>query len=182
MSVNREIELEANGCALDKRRMTLGRRIDERRSALGISQAELARRVGLRQSTINSLINGDSRSSRKIVQLARELATTPAYLTGEIDDPDNGAAAPPPDPTHHHILLPVAWPTEAALTRMFLGLILPFELENPDLLARTLARQLPKGFRQLQGRLIESPVADRELEDAEALANDLPAPRRARRT
>lgn len=68
--------------------MTLGRRIEERRLEVGISQAELARRVGVRQSTINSLINGDSRTSRSLLKIARALGTTPAYLVGEVDDPE----------------------------------------------------------------------------------------------
>ncbi|WP_119083089.1 helix-turn-helix domain-containing protein [Altererythrobacter sp. B11] len=67
--------------------MGLGDRIEERLSAIGMTQAELARRVGVRQSTMNSLIRGNSRSSRSLVQIARELRTTPAYLTGETDDP-----------------------------------------------------------------------------------------------
>lgn len=75
--------------------MSLGSRIEERRRTVGISQAELARRVGVRQSTMNSLINGDSRTSRSLMKIARELRTTAAYLTGEIDDPD---ADVPPEP------------------------------------------------------------------------------------
>ncbi|WP_395391435.1 helix-turn-helix domain-containing protein [Novosphingobium sp. BL-8A] len=67
--------------------MGLGDRIEERRKEVGISQAELARRVGVRQSTINSLVNGNSRTSRSLLKIARELQTTPAYLTGESDDP-----------------------------------------------------------------------------------------------
>ncbi|MEO7467376.1 MAG: helix-turn-helix transcriptional regulator [Sphingobium limneticum] len=69
--------------------MNLGSRIEERLAAVGISQAELARRVGVRQSTVNSLIRGDSRTSRSLIKIARELRTTAAYLTGETDDPDN---------------------------------------------------------------------------------------------
>ncbi|WP_242148889.1 helix-turn-helix domain-containing protein [Sphingomonas sp. BAUL-RG-20F-R05-02] len=67
--------------------MTLGMRIEKRRREVGISQAELARRVGVSQSTINSLINSDSRSSRSLHKIARELETTAAFLAGETDDP-----------------------------------------------------------------------------------------------
>jgi phage repressor protein C with HTH and peptisase S24 domain len=56
-----------------------------------MSQSELARRVALGQTTINSLIRGDSRTSRHLHRIARELGTTPAYLTGETDDPVEGA-------------------------------------------------------------------------------------------
>ncbi|MDF0489187.1 helix-turn-helix domain-containing protein [Sphingomonas sp. H39-1-10] len=67
--------------------MSLGARIEERINALGISQAELARRAKLPQTTVNSLIRGGRRSSPHLVVLARELGTTAAYLAGESDDP-----------------------------------------------------------------------------------------------
>jgi transcriptional regulator with XRE-family HTH domain len=79
--------------------MRLGARIEERRQALGISQAELARRVGVRQSTMNSLIKGDSQSSKYLHRIARELGTTPAYLSGETNDPEADA---PPAPELRH--------------------------------------------------------------------------------
>lgn len=54
---------------------------------MGISQAELARRVGMSQSALNSLARGDTRSSPRLHVIARELGTTAAYLSGETDDP-----------------------------------------------------------------------------------------------
>lgn len=51
-----------------------------------MSQAELARRVKLQQSTINGLIWGHQQSTTKLPQIARVLKTTPAYLEGETDD------------------------------------------------------------------------------------------------
>ena len=72
--------------------MSLGSRIELLRQQRGISQAELARRVKVTQSTMNSLIKGDSRTSRSLLAIARELQTTPAYLTGETDDPSIDAA------------------------------------------------------------------------------------------
>jgi len=149
---------------LDNPLMTLGSRIEERRKSLGISQAELARRVGVRQSTMNSLINGDSRSSRSIVQIAHELQTTPAYLTGVTDDPDAGAPAPPSAPTLQHVMLPVALPSENALARMFEGLLeLVDQSAPPAELARELAQLLPTGLSQLKGRLIEREMLPRRL-------------------
>lgn len=68
--------------------MIIGDRIRERLPLVGISQAELARRVKLDQSTINGLVNGEQRSSTKLAQIARELKTTPAFLEGETDDPE----------------------------------------------------------------------------------------------
>jgi transcriptional regulator with XRE-family HTH domain len=67
----------------------IGQRILLRLEVVGISQAELARRVKLTQSTINGLIRGEQRSSTKLPAIARELQTTPAYLTGETDDPSS---------------------------------------------------------------------------------------------
>lgn len=67
--------------------MIIGSRIEERLKVVGISQAELARRVKLQQSTINGLIRGGQQSSTRLPQIARELGTTAAYLTGETDDP-----------------------------------------------------------------------------------------------
>jgi transcriptional regulator with XRE-family HTH domain len=68
--------------------MIVGARIKELLAVRGISQAELARRVGVRQSTMNMLANGRSHGSKHLHRIARELGTTPAYLTGETDDPD----------------------------------------------------------------------------------------------
>ena len=66
----------------------IGSRIEEQLHEMELSQAELARRVGVHQSTINELIRkgGNSRYAHKI---ARELRTTPAYLSGETDDKDS---------------------------------------------------------------------------------------------
>lgn len=68
--------------------MGLGQRISERLTALGMSQSELARRVGLAQSSINALINRNKVGSKHLHTIARALQTTPAYLAGETDDPD----------------------------------------------------------------------------------------------
>lgn len=62
-------------------------RLIERRKSAGLSQAELARRVGIGQSSANRLESGGTRNPRQIVQIARALSTTPEYLTGESDDP-----------------------------------------------------------------------------------------------
>lgn len=51
-----------------------------------MSQAALARAVGMDQSTINGLVNGHQRSSTKLPAIARALKTTSAYLEGETDD------------------------------------------------------------------------------------------------
>lgn len=75
--------------------MDLRVRIVERMEVLGISQSELARRVGLSQPTIHNLIHRSKRGSAHLHRIARELGTTPAYLSGETDDPEADAPAAP---------------------------------------------------------------------------------------
>ncbi|MDX5984675.1 helix-turn-helix domain-containing protein [Sphingomonas echinoides] len=75
--------------------MTLGARIEERIKVLRLSQSELARRAKVPQTTINSLIRGSRRTTPHLLRLARELSTTPAYLTGETDDPEADAPTLP---------------------------------------------------------------------------------------
>lgn len=57
--------------------------------AAGISQAELARRVGVSQPTIFKLIHTSKKGSAHLHRVARELGTTPAYLSGETDNPES---------------------------------------------------------------------------------------------
>lgn len=66
--------------------MTMGDRIKERLDALGISQAELARRVKVAQPTINALIKGGATGSKHLHRIAAELETSPAWLSGETED------------------------------------------------------------------------------------------------
>ncbi|WP_156680050.1 XRE family transcriptional regulator [Sphingomonas profundi] len=75
--------------------MRVGERVLERLSAAGMSQAELARRIGLAQPTINNLIRRNKVGTKHLHRIARELGTTPEYLTGETDDPAEGALPVP---------------------------------------------------------------------------------------
>lgn len=72
--------------------MSMGDRIRERLAVTGLSQAELARRVGLTQPTINALIRGGSRSSAHLHKIARVLQTTPEWLEHEAGDPSSNAS------------------------------------------------------------------------------------------
>ncbi|MES2421477.1 MAG: S24 family peptidase [Pseudomonadota bacterium] len=90
--------------------MTVGARIAERLVAAGMSQSELARRVGLAQTTINSLVKGDSRSSAYLHKIAAVLGTSTAYLAGDTSDPSSDA---PPAPSREDMaelldLVPIA--------------------------------------------------------------------------
>lgn len=75
-----------NSCAYMLASMGMGDRITERLTALGISQAELARRVKIAQPTINALIKGNATGSKHLHKIAAELETSPAWLAGETDD------------------------------------------------------------------------------------------------
>jgi len=66
----------------------LGERVLERLKKTGISQADLARRVGITQPAINHLIKRGAGGSSHLHKIARELETTPEYLLGETDQPD----------------------------------------------------------------------------------------------
>lgn len=70
-------------------------RFRERLEAASLSQAELARRIGVAQATIAKLALGESAGSKHLHRIARELGTTPQYLTGETDDPTEGALPVP---------------------------------------------------------------------------------------
>lgn len=66
--------------------VTMGERIKARRIELGMSQAELADKVGYKEKATISKIERDGRSLRqtKIILFAKALDTTPLYLlTGE---------------------------------------------------------------------------------------------------
>lgn len=62
-------------------------RLLELRTAHGLSQEQLARLTGSTQPSINRLEAGGTGRPRNLVELARELQTTPDYLLGETDDP-----------------------------------------------------------------------------------------------
>lgn len=162
----------------------LGARIRERLSSLGISQAELARRAKVPQTTLNGLVNSDARSTPHLTKIARALGTTPAYLTGEVDDPDLDAPPPPPAPAVQLITLQVALPGQAALTEMFEAQLRVFPDLQGAALARELARRLPNGLARLRGvSLYQDPVQDREDDEAvQARDEDRHEGPRARRT
>ncbi|MCW2370176.1 transcriptional regulator with XRE-family HTH domain [Sphingobium sp. B1D7B] len=71
--------------------MDLGRRLSDRINDVGLSQAELARRIGIKQPSINYLISRGPQGSKHLLKIARELQTTPEYLLGETDDPQGSA-------------------------------------------------------------------------------------------
>lgn len=123
------------------------RRLMEER---GLSQSELGRRVGVAQATIYKLVSGESYGSKHLHRIARELQTTPAYLTGETDNPDEGAPPPPP-PQPVRVMMEVVLPPEAALTEMFEALLDGIDPQASQVeRARLLAKRLPIGLSRLK--------------------------------
>ena len=110
---------------------------------LGLSQAELGRRAGLSQPGIYALLNRNKTGSRNLHRIARELQTTPAYLTGETDDPDEGAPPPPPRQPYQLVTIQAALPSEETLAQAFAGVLMASEDMDRDELAHELARRLP---------------------------------------
>lgn len=74
--------------------MRTGDRIAERRNAKGLSQTKLAGLAGVSQATIAKLEAGISSGSSHLHKIARVLETTSEYLTGETDNPAEGAVLP----------------------------------------------------------------------------------------
>lgn len=67
----------------------LAERLSRAMSLRDISQGELARKVGMSQPAIFKLVNGETKTSRKIVEIALALEVNPAWLQcgkGEMTD------------------------------------------------------------------------------------------------
>lgn len=69
--------------------MTVGERIKLRRIELGLSQEELAKRMGYsgKTSVSKAETSGDGVTTTKIAKFADALMTTPAHLMGWTDEP-----------------------------------------------------------------------------------------------
>lgn len=67
-------------------RMALGKKIREAREALGMSQSELARRVGMRQQSIGSIEKGDVTRPGKLPEIARVLKRPLSYFLEDVQN------------------------------------------------------------------------------------------------
>lgn len=70
--------------------MEIGERIKLRREELGMSQAELAKKVGYtsRSSIAKVETNANGMVQSKVIAFAKALQTTPAYLMGWVESTD----------------------------------------------------------------------------------------------
>lgn len=66
----------------------IGSRLDALIKVRGSSQSAIARALGISQPSVGRLISGETRETGKLLELARELRTSPEYLVGEVDDPE----------------------------------------------------------------------------------------------
>ena len=84
-------------------------RLSERMRVRGMSQAELARQIGISQQAVGKLVSGASRRTSHISNIARALQTTSGYLEGVTDDPTEGAVPVPTerDIAEHLDLVPI---------------------------------------------------------------------------
>ncbi|QXT34313.1 helix-turn-helix domain-containing protein [Sphingomonas sanguinis] len=132
--------------------------------ALQLSQAELARRVGLAQPTIYSLIHRNKVGSKHLHKIARVLLTTAEYLSGETDDPDANAPPPPP-PQPHLVTMQVVLPPVEALEQMFAGMLDAIDdLASRDALALQLAQLLPRALSRLKDLRLDWGVPPVQIE------------------
>ena len=77
--------------------LALGQAVHDRRTALGRSQTELARRAGMTQPQISTIEGGDSTPSLPL--LTRRAKALDASLTIQLDDDDSAFVfTPPPRP------------------------------------------------------------------------------------
>lgn len=64
-----------------------GARVRARRESLGLSQSEVARRVGIKQQSLGPIENGSVRRTGYLLELAEVLSVNPEWLMGLTDDP-----------------------------------------------------------------------------------------------
>lgn len=77
---------------------TVGQRVKARREALGLSQDQVAKAAGIKQSTIANLEGGRNKATRQVVQLAAALRCRAQWLAegkGDPELPGNTPATPP---------------------------------------------------------------------------------------
>ncbi len=75
---------------------TVGQRIKKRRMELGISQAALARAIGIKPPSLADIESGKTKraAGQTLIDLARELRTDPEYFLSGVSKPSPVAADP----------------------------------------------------------------------------------------
>ena len=121
-------------------------------------QSQLARDVGCTPGAINQIVNGGSRRSRFLPDIADVLGVSLRWLMGD-DVPRDPLVPRPPRPTTpaQVVMMGVMMPPERALARMFEALLAGIDPQIPRAeQALLLAQRLPIGLSQLRDLLPES--------------------------
>lgn len=92
--VNRQTFIPLDKIPYRMAAMGMGERIERMMEKRGFNQSELARRVGISQPSINTIIKAGG-GSRHIDKIATVLGTTAAYLRGDTNDPSETAITLP---------------------------------------------------------------------------------------
>lgn len=138
-----------------------------------LDQSGLARAVGCTPGAINQLVLGNVQRSKFLPDIADTLGVTVRWLRGEDVPRGTGAPAQPRAATPiQFVTLQVALPSEAALARMFLGLLKTSKTASSmDEQALLLAKRLPNALSQLRDLLPDTALsAERRTERPPALA------------
>jgi len=77
--------------------MSAGDKIARRRNELGLSQADLAKRIGVSQAAVNSIESGNTKKSRYLARIAQELQIPLHDLDPDIDPTAPPTPRPPPN-------------------------------------------------------------------------------------
>ena len=89
--------------------MIRGDRIRERLKALDMTQATLAREIGVTPQAVSKLVTGGTTDTTRAYELAKALQTSAAYLKGETADdaPEAGVSTSPEEMAEQLDLVPV---------------------------------------------------------------------------
>jgi len=125
-------------------------------------QSSLARAIGITQGAISKILQGKTANSRHLPRIANHLGVSLPWLLGETANPDTSrpmSAAP----TFNFVTMQVALPSEAALARMFLGMLKTSRsAKSEDEQALLLAKRLPIALSQLRDLLPETAAPDQD--------------------
>ena len=144
--------------------------------AAGISQAELARRIGISQPSVSYLAKHGAKGSKHLRAICRELNVSEAYLEGRSDDQVTATRSDDVAAQAVQVMIPLTLPPVERLESGFLALLMSSRHMNEAELAHELAVQLPTLFAVMQ----RPPTKARKpSEPDEAPADDYPARRRA---
>jgi transcriptional regulator with XRE-family HTH domain len=167
----------ANGLIASRVTVT-ATRLAEAMTKADEDQSSLARAIGITQGAISKILQGKTANSRHLPRIAHHLGVSLSWLLGETTD-QAVTLTTPAAPSINLVTMQVALPSEAALTRMFLGMLKTSRsAKTEDEQAQLLAKRLPIALSQLRDLLPETTVSDLDpVERPVALATHHPGSR-----